>query len=138
MSTFNETDAADALQILSEAAVERNEDFETYAAEADHEDTDDENDGGCPVFDTFYKQDGTGSIICMVNFDPQEFNTLWQENRKHSMEHFNIERGRKSPHTAEDVLFMTLRVIKHAGHWDMMAHLFGKRALHSSASSCDL
>ena len=63
----------------------------------------------------------------MINFDAQEFDTLWQENREHIMEHFNIGRGRKSPHTAKDVLFMTLTVMKHAGNWDMMANLFGKK-----------
>ena len=127
MSTFKDTDAANALRLLAEAAVERNEDLEMYAAEPYLEDTDDENDSECPVFDTFYEQGGSSSIISVINFDVQEFDTLWQENREHITEHFNIERGRKSPHTAKDVLFMTLTVMKYAGNWDMMANLFGKK-----------
>ena len=129
MSTFKDTDAANALRLLAEAVVECNEDLDMYAAEPDLEDTDDDNDSECPVFDTFYEQGGSSSIISMITFNVQEFDTLWRGDREHIMEHFNIERGKKYPHTAKDVLFMTLTAMKHASNWDMIANLCGKKGL---------
>ena len=37
---------------------------------------------------------------------------------------YNIGRGRKSPFSGNDVLFMVLTVLKHGNNWDLVGRIF--------------
>ena len=124
MPLITQSQAATALQLLADAAVERNNEISRYEQD-DAAETDEDVDSESPTFDRFYEQGGSAAIIEMTNFDPTQFLGIWCGFEKIIMVRYNTGRGRKSVHTGKDVLFMTLCVMKHEGQWDFLAKMFG-------------
>ena len=68
---------ANALSMLAEAAASHREDIDRYDAEPEQVDSDDENDSQCPVFDMYYNNGGSASILSLTYFTPDVFESLW-------------------------------------------------------------
>lgn len=93
---------------------------------AETEDADEDRD--CPIFDSFYDADGNEGVMKMVNFSAPEFRALYASIHDRIVTLWNVGRGRKSPHTPMDVLFMALTVLKHGGSWDVLSSVFRMKA----------
>ena len=65
----------------------------------------------------------------MTHFTLVEFNGVWNTIRQQVLLHNNTARGSKSPIKAKDLFFMALAVLQHEARWDLMAYLFGLKAL---------
>lgn len=63
--------------LLSEAAGELENNLNEYPNEPEQIDTDEENGSECPIFDRFYESGGSSAIESMINFDPAEFEIIW-------------------------------------------------------------
>lgn len=87
-------DAAQGLLLLAEAHDERESALEEYAPEPEQQDTDEENDSECPIFDSFYESGGSAGITKMINFDPKEFDTVWNLFGDFIERHYNTGRGK--------------------------------------------
>ena len=115
--------AATALQLQADAAVERNNEI-SHFEHNDAAETDEEVDSEPPKFNRFDGHDGSAAIIEMTNFDPTQFLGIRCGFEEIIMTRYNTGRGRESVHTGKDVLFMTLCVMKHGGQWDFLTKLF--------------
>ena len=73
MQPISGDDTTAALQLLADAAVEREHEISKCSAEADNSDTDEDNDSDTPIFDQFYDRGGSAGIISITNFTPDEF-----------------------------------------------------------------
>ena len=87
-------------------------------------DTDEENDSNCPIYDSFYNDGGSQSIKAMCNFDSTQFFELWIMIEDYVSKNWNVGRGKRTQYKAQDVLFMTLTVLKHGQQWNFTARLF--------------
>ena len=76
MPPITQSQAATALQLLADAAVERNNEISRYEQD-DGAETDEEVESELPTFDRFYEQAGSPAIIEMTNFDPTQFLGIW-------------------------------------------------------------
>ena len=124
MENFTASDANSALNLLSDIALRRQEEISTFNVTRDLLSSDDENDSPCPYFDQFYNQGGSESIAEMCNFDATEFEFLWQLSQSFITQNYNSGRGKRCAVSGKDLLFMTLTVLKHGGHWDVLARVF--------------
>lgn len=118
-------DISKALRLLAEAAAERDVELRQYPTDAEKEDTDEEPDSECPLFDKFYDEGGGSAIQNMTNFSPLEFQTLWSRSSDFVKSVYNQGRGKKCAVSAQDMLFITLTVLKAGGQWDFLGRLFG-------------
>ena len=78
MDSFNTQDAPSALNLLSEVALQREEEISAFNTLPDQGSSDEEVDSPYPYFDQFYEQGGNESIREMCNFTAREFELLWQ------------------------------------------------------------
>ena len=125
-SSFTSSDATQALQLLSTAAIDRRNELELF--EGLYPDKSDEDNGSdAHFFDKFYEEGGAAAILEMTNFSPPQFVGIWAGSQDVVAENYNVGRGRKCAHSAKDVLFMTLAVLKHGGSWDFLARMFGQK-----------
>ena len=124
MTDFNAQDANTALHLLSEVALQREEEISNYNIVPDQDESDNEADSPCPYFDQFFENGGTTAIIDMCNFDANEFELLWQLVETHVTQNYNTGRGKKSHVSGKDMLFMFLTTLKHGGHWDILGRVF--------------
>ena len=120
--------AAAALLALNENTAKRLEEINGFQSIPNHDESDAENDSNCPIFDSFYNVGRNSSILQMTNMTSVEFNLLWKDMRECIEARWNRGRGRRCNYEAKDVLFMILTVLKHAGQWDLLAHVFGLKA----------
>ena len=118
---------AKVLQLLAEQRAERQEDLTRYVSDPDatETDTDDEHTSDTPVLDKVLRFGGVGAVVEMTNCSLNEFNALWNFIRERVESGWNTGRGRKCQHYREDVLFMLLSTLKHAGTWDFNGKMFG-------------
>lgn len=117
-------EAAAALQLLADGQLQREEELTDYPTEAIHSDSDEETDSPSPILDSFYHAGRSDGILTMINLNIRAFNQFWEAVRQEMENAFVRGRGRKTPYKAKDILFMTLTVLKHGGHWDHTARIF--------------
>ena len=127
MAAVTPESAANTLRLLADVAVERENDLEQFSSSPDQRSSDEETDSRSPLFDTFYNQGGAAAIVSMANYDPSQFDTLWRNLESFIVRNYNVGRGRRSSHTACDVLFMMMTELKHGGQWDHSARKFGMK-----------
>ncbi|KAF0732821.1 hypothetical protein Ae201684P_012807 [Aphanomyces euteiches] len=109
------------MAVISRATKRRNERHRfSTVPRSDHEEADTIN----PIYDKFYSIGSVDSVKSLTNFMPHEFDGLWYALKPRVNKHWNVGKGRKSPHTGKDVLFMLLAVFKNGGTWDVLAALF--------------
>ena len=87
----------------------------------DHYRQEEEEDS--PIYDSFRLNDHA-SIKDMTSFTPLEFDILYEKIHERIITSWNVGRGKKTNHTAKDVLFMTLFVLKSYTKWSTMAKMF--------------
>lgn len=105
MQPITPTDATRALNLLAEAAVEREQELQQYAAEPEQSDSDEETDSDMPIFDQFYEQGGSAAIVSMTNFDPQKLFQIWEAIEDYVIEQYTTGRGRRSSVKPKDLFF---------------------------------
>lgn len=127
MSSFNRGHAADALRLLAERSILREEDVRQYNKDPDLDESDTEADSPCPIFDRFYEEGGAEGIKQMSHFDPMQIEKMWLEIFEHVSATYNVGRGRRSDVSGKDAFFMTLVVLKHGGLWDELARGFNMK-----------
>ncbi|KAG3093905.1 hypothetical protein PI125_g16692 [Phytophthora idaei] len=84
--------------------------------------SDEEVEDGNSIYDTIL-QEGPDNIQTLTNFTPEQFEQLWSQVQNHVAMTWN--KGRKTTTKPMDVFFMLLAVLKNAGHWDVLAGVFG-------------
>lgn len=124
MQDLNTADVRTALDHLGEVCASRLEQLQQYDIGAVHSSSDEDNDSDAPIVDSFYHNGGSAAIKSMTNFDAREFRTLWERLSPHIAGNWNIGRGRRCSFQPKDVMFMTLAVLKHGGHWDFLGRMF--------------
>ncbi|ETW04845.1 hypothetical protein H310_03968 [Aphanomyces invadans] len=87
-----------------------------------------EEDFPTPIMDRYYFQGGNNALATMVNLTQCEFKMVWAIVESVLVSAWTLGRGRKSPVSAKDALFMTLAVLKHYNAWDKHALDFGTKA----------
>lgn len=127
MQPITPTDATRALNLLAEAAVEREQELQQYAAEPEQSDSDEETDSDMPIFDQFYEQGGSAAIVSMTNFDPQKLFQIWEAIEDYVIEQYTTGRGCRSSVKPKDLFFMTVCVFKHGGEWHFLARTFNMK-----------
>ena len=126
MACFSSHDAAQALQLLATASIDRRNELEAFEDERP-EDSDEDNGTHAPIVDRFYEQGGAKAIVEMTKFNPAQFIGIWAGFEALILEKYNVSRGRKCARKPKDVLFMVLAVLKHEGTWDVLARMFGQK-----------
>lgn len=74
-SPITEHQAQQCLALLADICADRESNLLAYDPE--EMDTDEENGSESPYFDKFYDTGGSGGIVNMINFDPSEFQQIW-------------------------------------------------------------
>ena len=64
------------LQLLGQAAAERTAANNETSENISNTDSDDDYVSGCPVYESFYKQGASASIIQLISFDAKEFHIM--------------------------------------------------------------
>lgn len=118
------------LRLLANPSKERGGEISRYNTNTRPEDSDDENDSSCTVFDAFYDCVGSASIQQMTNFDAAEFHTVWGMHFEALNWFYKYGPSRKYLHERKDVLSRSLLVLKHVGDWYFLARFFGVKTLN--------
>lgn len=100
------------LELLADAAVEREAKRDRYNDSAGLSDTDDENHSKSPIFDPFCERNGSKAIRDMTNVGPLNFTKLWSSDSHVILENCNVGPGCKYLHNAKDVLFNEINNVK--------------------------
>ena len=98
MPPITQSQAPTALQLLADAAVERNNEISPYEQD-DAAESDEKVVCESPTFDRFYEQGGSAAITEMTSFDLTQFLGIWCGFEKIIMARYRTGRGRKSVHT---------------------------------------
>ena len=95
--------------------------------DAIHDESDVENDSLSPIFDRFYANGGSQTLMEMSNFNFNEIERLWHRCRTVLTQSFMLGRGKKTDVAPKDLLFIVLCVLKAATNWDLMGEIFEKK-----------
>ena len=95
--------ASDALRMLADAAIDREEDLVNCPTTAVRSESDGDSDSNAPIFDMFYQQGDSASIMKMINFDVDQFMALYEMIQEHVATNWNVGRRRRSLHKPKDV-----------------------------------
>lgn len=126
-STSSAAKVTHALRVLGELQEKRDEEMAKFASEAIHEESDIESDSTSPLFDSFYANGGSKTLLQMTNFNAREIDHLWHRCRTVLSTKFTLGRGKKTEVSPKDILFIVLCVIKAATNWDLMGEIFDKK-----------
>ena len=124
MQNISTTEATVGIQILTDTALRRDEAFSRYETTSLNDSSDEECDSPSPILDTFYQNGGSASTVQMTNFYIRQFQSIWTTFADSITSKFNVGRGRQSPFTGKDVLFMVITVLKHGGNWHLLGRIF--------------
>ena len=125
MANVSHAQAATALQLLSDAAVDRRNELQQFEDDSDPNGSEENDDSDAPLFDRFYEQGGYVVVLEMPNFDPTQSSAIWSGFKGVIAQYYNTGRGIKSAHTGRDVLFTTSYVLINGGQWDALEKTFG-------------
>ncbi len=102
------------------------------SSEVIHEKSDMESDSAVPLFDRFYANGGSKTLLQMTNFNCCEFDRLCHCCHTVLSKEFTLGRGKKLllHQKTEDILFIVLCVVKAATNWDLMCEIFEKKDPH--------
>lgn len=120
---LNENEAQHALRLLAEVATQREEKLKTYGIDNAEVNSDDDADSKCPVLDSFLHAEACFAILRVATVFSREFQNIFGKFEGPKRSNWNIERGRKSAHTAKDLCFMIICALKHGCAWDISARL---------------
>ncbi|ETV90200.1 hypothetical protein H310_14966, partial [Aphanomyces invadans] len=115
--------AVDALAVIDERRHTKRQRFSIESSDATAEDL----DSASPVIDQYIAVKGVEVVHALTNFTVSELNTLWSNIKAYVSKNWNVGGGRKCPVTGNDMLFMTLVTLKHAGTWDILAASFDEK-----------
>ena len=95
MTNVSQAQAATALQLLADAAVDRRNELRHYHDDSGLFDSDENIDSDAPIFDRFYQQGGSAAILERMNFDPIQFLGIWSVFQGVISQGYNAGRGSK-------------------------------------------
>lgn len=116
-----------SLQLLADVCFEREQDLSNFNDSPDQDFDNEQFNSNAPLFDQFYDEGGREGIKGLINFTPEEFETLWATAETHVLPRYNTGRGQRSKVTAKDALFCTMTVLKHGGQWQILARVFNMK-----------
>ncbi len=131
-STSSAAKVTHALKVLGDIQEKRDEEIAKYPSEAIHEESDIESDSKSPLFDRFYANGGSKTLLQMTNFNCREIDHLWHRFHTVLNEKFTLGRGKKTDVSPKDILFIVLCVVKTPTNWDIMGEIFEKKDPHFS------
>lgn len=79
MTTIDSQIVTNAFSMLVDAAIYQQNKFSIYHNNPELADSDEEKNSSSPVFDTFYKDRGSGAIWVMINFPLDRFERTWRD-----------------------------------------------------------
>ena len=123
MAGLSTSEAQQALTLLADTALSRQQELLQYSADPAN-DTDDDNDSDSPIMDTFYNSGGQRAIVKMTNFNAKEFRFIYSKIEGLVSENWNVGKGRRTQYKPKDVLLMTLVMLKHGGQWEFLGQTF--------------
>jgi hypothetical protein len=129
-SSTSSAKVSHALKVLAQLREKREEEMAGLPTDAIHDESDVENDSLSPIFDRFYANGGSQTLIEMSNFNFNEIERLWHRCRTVLTQSFMLVRGKKTDVAPKDLLFIVLCVLKAATNWDLMGEIFKKKDLH--------
>lgn len=106
--------ASDSLELLANAAIAReniHQDSCTQNAKTDEDDA----ESPCPTFDRFYNECGAEIIAWMINFSPDQFESLWSDLEELFRRTQNVGRRYRTKVTEKDALITLLTIMKLGG-----------------------
>ncbi len=126
-STSSAAKVTHALKVLGDIQEKRDEEIAKYSSEAIHDESDIESDSKSPLFDRFYANGGSKTLLQMTNFNCREIDHLWHRCCTVLNEKFTLGRGKKTDVSPKDILFIVLCVVKTPTNWDLMGEIFEKK-----------
>ena len=128
MAELSTSHVNNSLKLLAAVAADRDAVYEEISDCIFDTDSDDDYESSSPVYDSFYSQGRSATILQLSNFSASEFQTLWVSimNLIHPL--WNKGRGRTTKYSAKDVFLMVLVTAKNGGTWDFLARIFHIKA----------
>ena len=117
MTPITPQDAAEALNILADTALQRQKELRDYANVDAPTESDDEADSSSPIFNFFHTSGGSKVIGDMINFFTPRVPSFMVRNMRSCDCQVECWKRPKSYYTGKDVLFMMLTTVKHGEHW---------------------
>jgi hypothetical protein len=133
-SSTSSAKVSHALKVLAQLREKREEEMAGLPTDAIHDESDVENDSLSPIFDRFYANGGSQTLIEMSNFNFNEIERLWHRCSTVLTQSFMLGRGKKTDVAPKDLLFIVLCVLKAATNWDLMGEIFEKKRTYTSTS----
>ena len=138
MAQLSAKHVTNTLQLLADVAAERTAELEDVSENISDTDSDDDYESPCPVYDSFYKQGQSASILQLTGFDACEFQDLWvciiipSTNDIIIMSFvlgtWHKGRRKRTQFSGKDAFFMTLVTMKNGGTWEFLARVFSIKA----------
>ena len=124
MAALTNKHVTTSLKLLADVAADQAAKYDELSDSISDTDSDDNYQFLTPIYDLFYGQGRSATIMQITNFSPGEFTTLWTT-IIHLVQPQSLKgRARKSTYSAKDAFFMTLVVLKNGRTWDFLAKLF--------------
>lgn len=121
---FSTQDTITALELLTDARLEKEAELQKVSSQPDLSDSDEETDSPRPLYDSVLCSGGSKAILEMTKCSSPEFNALWNGIEANVRVKWNTGKGHQSKHTLEVVLFMVLELLKHGRHCDFLGRMF--------------
>ena len=128
MAQLSAKHVTNTLQLLADVAAERTAELEDVSENISDTDIDDDYESPCPVYDSFYKQGQSASILQLTRFDACEFQDLWVCIILVVLGTWHKVRGKRTQFTGNNAFFMTLVTMKDGGTWDFLARVLSIKA----------
>lgn len=113
MDNVSTIEATDALRLLADAALDRQNDLSVFEDITNTAESDEDEGSPSPIYDSFYRASGSAAIADMINFSPKQFHSIWNKVSAYVIKQWNVGKDRKSSFRPKDVLFMMMTVLKH-------------------------
>ncbi len=110
------TKVSNALKVLAQICENREEELANVPSDATHEDSDCKNDLASHMFDFYYINGGSQTLLEMSNFNFSEFDCLRTSCCTHLTEKLLLGQGKKTEVAPKDLLFIVLCVLNAATH----------------------
>ncbi len=87
-----------------------------------------DNDSSSPIFDHFYANGGSETLMEMCNFNYLEFDCLWKTCcQSLLMQKLTLSQGKKTDVETINLLFVVLCILKAATNWNLIGGVFVKK-----------
>lgn len=122
---FSSQDTPTALQLLFDAELARKAELQKFYAQPDFSDSGNETDSQCPVYDLFFREQGSTVSYERTNFTSSKFNALWNGEEASIRAKWSNHKKHRNVHTTKDIVFLVTTTLKHGITWERCPALKG-------------